>query len=146
MKYETKDKGDVGVAKVIADLTEKDIKVALPISEHLPFDLIAIREDGKLSKISVKYRKINNYGCVAVPLRTISSNAKGYKIKCADLSYVDAFAIYCPETKEIYYVGSKSLEGHKAEFSMRIDARSGDGPDIRYAKDYTNVDNIWKVY
>lgn len=43
--HHTKDKGDVGLGHVIAVLLENGIQVALPISEHLPFDCIAISED-----------------------------------------------------------------------------------------------------
>jgi len=48
----TKDKGDIGLTQIIADLTEKDVKIALPLSEHLPFDLIAISPEGGLTKSS----------------------------------------------------------------------------------------------
>ena len=55
MKLTTSDKGDIAVAMVIADLTSKGIKISLPISAHLPFDLIAISEDYNLSRIQIKY-------------------------------------------------------------------------------------------
>lgn len=41
MKHHTKDKGDKGTGNVIADLLSKGIQICLPLSEHLPFDLIA---------------------------------------------------------------------------------------------------------
>ena len=41
-RHRTKDKGDLGVACVITDLMKAGIQVSLPLSEHLPFDLIAI--------------------------------------------------------------------------------------------------------
>ncbi len=52
----TKDKGDIAEAFVIADLTQKGYKIALPIGENIPFDLIAIRPDYSLVRIQVKYR------------------------------------------------------------------------------------------
>lgn len=114
----TKDCGDIGLTKVIADLTMKGIKVALPISEHLPFDLIAIK-DGKLSRVSVKYRKLNSKNSIEVPMRTISNNAQGYKVKVVDLQEVDAFAIYCPDTDRVYYVSGNTLVSYKNMFSLR---------------------------
>ena len=45
MTHHTKTKGDLGVAKVIADLTEKGLDVLTPFSEHLPFDLAAYKKD-----------------------------------------------------------------------------------------------------
>jgi hypothetical protein len=50
MEHHTKTKGDKGMGFVIADLLSKGIQVALPISEHLPFDLIAMNTDGQLKK------------------------------------------------------------------------------------------------
>lgn len=37
----TKDKGDLGVAKVHADLAEKGFTVLFPVTERAPFDLVA---------------------------------------------------------------------------------------------------------
>jgi hypothetical protein len=54
MKHHTKEKGDIAVVKIIADLTEKNYTIFLPISEHLPFDLIAYK-DGKSNRIQCKY-------------------------------------------------------------------------------------------
>lgn len=68
MLHHTKDKGDCGLAHVIADLFDAGIQVALPISEHLPFDCIAIH-NGSLSRVSVKYRTEEN-GAVRVRLRS----------------------------------------------------------------------------
>lgn len=116
----SKEKGDIGLTQIIADLTKKNIQIALPISEHLPFDLIAIDTDGELARISVKYREINKEGVVEVPLRTISNNSQGYKIKIADLNKIDGFAIYCPTTEKCYYVDSKELKGMKNTMSLRI--------------------------
>ncbi len=51
----TKTKGDLAVAKVIADLTEKGYVILTPlISEHLPFDLVAYK-DQKMLRIQVKH-------------------------------------------------------------------------------------------
>ena len=58
MYHHTKDKGDVGVGFVIVDLMSKGIHVCLPISEHLPFDLIAVYPEGRLSRLSVNYRSV----------------------------------------------------------------------------------------
>ena len=47
--HHTKDKGDLGLTKIISDLTEKEFKVLLPISEHLPFDLVEYVDEEKIS-------------------------------------------------------------------------------------------------
>lgn len=146
----TKDKGDTGLIQVIADLNKNGIKVALPISEHLPFDLIAINLDGKLSRISVKYRTINKSGNISLSLRTISSNSQGYKIKYVNMNDVDAFALYCPETNSCYYVHKSKLLKHKSELSLRIKdlsekAKNSNLLTVNWAKNYLNPNVIFEI-
>lgn len=103
MKHHTKDKGDIGVGFVIADLISKGIKVCIPISEHLPFDLVAVYPDGSLKRISVKYIKMNK-GALNIRFRSSYSNAKGSYSKSIDKNFIDLVAIYCPDTKAVYYI------------------------------------------
>src|SRR4030081_1830150 len=56
MRHHTKDKGDEGLGQVIADLMTSGVHVAVPLSEHLPFDLIAISEHGAMRRVQVRYR------------------------------------------------------------------------------------------
>jgi hypothetical protein len=56
VRHHTKDKGDEGLGQVIADLMTNGIQVAVPLSEHLPFDLIAVGEDGAMRRVQVRYR------------------------------------------------------------------------------------------
>jgi hypothetical protein len=112
MSHHTKDKGDVGLAMVIADLTKNGFNVCLPISEHQAFDLIAANEEGKLCRIQVKYRVLKN-GAVEVPFRSVYSNGQGAKAVLNDFSKFDVYAVYCPDVEKIYYypvslVGSKT--------------------------------------
>lgn len=54
VRHHTKDKGDLGVAKVFADLVSKGFMVLFPATEHAPFDLVAY--DGGFLRVQVKYR------------------------------------------------------------------------------------------
>jgi PD-(D/E)XK endonuclease len=66
VRHHTKDKGDEGLGQVIADLMTNGVQVAVPLSEHLPFDLIAISEDGAMRRVQVRYRASADAGsCVA---------------------------------------------------------------------------------
>ena len=56
VRHHTKDKGDEGLGQVIADLMANGVQVAVPLSEHLPFDLIAIGEHGAMRRVQVRYR------------------------------------------------------------------------------------------
>jgi hypothetical protein len=53
----TKRKGNIGEAKVIADLLEQGIEVAMPFGDNLPFDLIAVDPDLGLWKAQVKFAR-----------------------------------------------------------------------------------------
>jgi hypothetical protein len=71
MRHITKDKGDLGVAKTIPHLLEYGIRSCVPLSEHLPFDLIAVMPDFMtLRRVQVKYRKIARRGCIELNFRS----------------------------------------------------------------------------
>lgn len=116
MSHHTKDKGDLGLAMVIADLTKKKYSVCLPISEHQAFDLIAVNEVGKLSKVQVKYRELKN-GTVEVPFRSVYSNGQGARAVINDFTLFDAYAVYCPDVEKVYYY-PVSLVGNKTSFAL----------------------------
>ncbi len=139
-KVNTKDKGDVGVTQIIADLTKSDIKIALPMSEHLPFDIIAISSDNKLSRISVKYS--SGEEIASISLRTISSNAKGYNVKNVNFDDIDAFAVYSPVTNECYYVNKNQIHNKNA-FNIRISGTPKSSYGVHFAKDFKDKKVLW---
>lgn len=96
LRHHTKDKGDRGLAHVVANLIDNGIQVALPISEHMPFDCIAILGNS-LKRISVKYRKATR-GKFEVRLRSTWADKNGSHVKKHAKSDYNAIAIYCPES------------------------------------------------
>lgn len=96
--HHTKNKGDIGLTKVIADLTEKGYFVSLPISEHLPYDLII--DDGEcLKKLQSKYRKsgiVNN--------KTYYSTKNGLFVNAYNGNDFDVYGIYIPSVDKCVYV------------------------------------------
>ena len=108
IKHHTKTKGDTGVGFVIASLLSNGIQVAIPLSEHLPFDLIGIYPDGLLKKISVKYRKSVNYR-LNIAFKSTYSDSKGIHINSIDKNEIDLFAVYCPDTQQVYYFDHKKF-------------------------------------
>lgn len=136
MRHHTKDKGDKGTGNVIADLLSKGVQVCLPLSEHLPFDLIAVKESGELMRVSVKYRTAKN-GSIFVSFSSSYSDSKGVHIKFADKSLIDLLAIYCPETKEVYYVLPSDFD---KTVTLRIEEpKNNQTKGIHLAKDYLLV-------
>lgn len=136
MKHHTKDKGDKGTGNVIADLLSKGIQVCLPLSEHLPFDLIAVKEDGSLLRVSVKYRTLKK-GSVYVVFSNSYSDSHGVHTKEIDKNLIDLLAIYCPETKEVYYVIPSEFD---KSVTLRVEeSKNNQTKGIHFAKDYLLV-------
>jgi hypothetical protein len=104
MRHHTKDKGDIGLACVMADLLKHDIQVALPVSEHLPFGLIAIHPGGRMVKVSVKYRMMSRTGVVSVRASSVWNDRNGTHYRPHKPGDYDALAVYCPDTDECYYL------------------------------------------
>lgn len=109
MGHHTKDKGDIGLACAMADLLKHNIQIALPVSEHLPFDLIAIHPRGDMIKVSVKYRVMSRSGVVRVETRRVWNDRNGTHHRQHRPGDYDSVAIYCPDTDECYYLLASEL-------------------------------------
>jgi hypothetical protein len=134
MKHHTKDKGDLGVAKAIADLTEKGYIVLIPFTEHSPFDLVIYKED-QFYRIQVKYRKANKNGSLIIEFKSNWTDKHGVHRKDIDKSRIDYFCIYCPNTGLCYYFDSKK---YNKSLSLRIDqSKNNQDRNIHWAKDFT---------
>lgn len=101
----TSEKGDIAVTKVIADLTEKGYGIFLPISQHLKFDLIAVKDD-ILLKIQVKYcgETTSKNGSHLVRNRQIFCNTKETRVTKYKDSDFDYYAMYLDDIKKTIYV------------------------------------------
>ncbi len=140
MRHHTKDKGDIGLGYVIADLISKGIQVALPISEHLPFDCIGISEMNQMVRLSVKYRKSAN-GCIALTFRSSWSDKHGVHIRHHNKQSYDATAIYCPDTHECYYVRNDEVG---SEICLRLHTpKNNQIKGIRLASDFRNPNRLF---
>lgn len=94
----TNTKGDIGLVKVISDLTVKGYIVYVPISEHSVVDLIALKNN-KVFRLQVKYSINKRVICNTVRLSQkngIISN----KYKENDFDY---YAIYKPLEDIVLY-------------------------------------------
>jgi hypothetical protein len=106
MKHHTKEKGDIAVTKIVADLTEKGFDILLPISENLLFDLIAYK-DGISYRIQCKYSSDG-----VAKSKTSWADKKGNHMKKYGADDFDYYGLYLPNLKvcvypSIKYKGSK---------------------------------------
>ena len=101
--HHTKTKGDLALAKVIADLTEKNFSVFLPMSEHLPFDLIAY-DSGKSHRIQVKYSRDG-----VIKDNCSWADKNGTHKRKYGLDDFDYFGVYLPELNLVVYPSIKFM-------------------------------------
>lgn len=143
----TKDKGDIGVAAVISDLVCAGIKIALPISDHLPFDLIAIAPDAQLCRLSVKYRKAVN-SLVEATTVSVYSNRKGCHRIIADKARLDAIALYCPDIEKVAYVLTSELKSAKRIYlrtALPTSAKAKQqASKMHMFEDFTDPSRLWR--
>lgn len=127
----TKAKGDFGVAMVIADAVRRGHKVALPMGENWPYDLIVLN-GGKLLRVQVKYTESDGE-TVKVCCRSTSDWVQ-YKYTSEMIDYI---ACYDKTTGKCYYVAAGLLGKGKSILHLRlVPPKQGQKKKIRYAKDY----------
>jgi hypothetical protein len=102
--HHTKSKADLGLAKVIADLTSKGYVPCIPLSEHQPYDVIAVAKDGTIYKLQVKYASLKGNGTVEVRFRRSWADRNGSHTGHYSETEFDYYAIYCPERDAVIYV------------------------------------------
>jgi hypothetical protein len=140
MRHHTKDKGDIGLGCVIADLMSHGIQVALPISEHLAFDLIAISDLNKFARVSVKYRAAKEHK-ISLTFRSSWADKHGVHIRHHSKGEYDATAIYCPDTKQCYYVTNDEVGN---EICIRLtQPKNNQKKKVRFASDFCDPNRMF---
>lgn len=143
-RHITKDKGDLAVAKTIADLRKSAIYACLPISEHLPFDLIAVMPDmTTLRRVQVKYRTVNKRGVFQIQFRSNYYDSKRIYRKHVDLSEFDCYAAYVPDTDKVYYLRTDEIPENGKSVTFRFEQTlSGRKKDVWMAQHYLGAERI----
>jgi hypothetical protein len=96
----TNDKGNIGLAKAIGDITVKGYQVFLPLTDTSILDVVIASKDLTIKKLQVKYVKLNHNGSMKIPLESVVNGKRVLN----DFSKVDGFAVYCPDNDTMYYV------------------------------------------
>lgn len=134
MRHHTKDKGDIAVLKVAADLADQEFIVMSPMTEHAPFDLV-VYKGGEFYSVQVKYRKLEK-GSISVCFRSTGwSKDDGFFSKPAKIDEIDIYAVYNPETDACYYIKPSGKS-----FQLRVEPlKNNRSVGIRWAKDHRIV-------
>ena len=135
MQHHTKNKGDIGLGNAIATLLSNNIQVALPMSEHLPFDLIGIDPLGKMARIQVKFRAITGE-VLTVKLSSSWADKNGSHTRKHSRESYDAIAIYCPDNHQVYFIPASHICS-EACLTIRIDKPKNNQPKkVLFGKDF----------
>lgn len=135
MRHTTGDKGDIGVAKAIADLIVQGCDVLTPVASTAPFDLV-IHDKGNFLKVQVKYREAVN-GKIEVKLRRAVISDKHVRYRPMKRDECDVVCVYCPDTDRCYYV---HMDDFKDVFTLRLShALNGQTQGVRLACDYEKL-------
>jgi hypothetical protein len=136
MRYHhTKNKGDLGVVMAMADLTAKGWIVLTPLTEHAPFDLVAYQES-RFLRVQVKYRTAKN-GVLTFSMSTCWADRHGVHSVPIDKSAIDVMVIYCPDTRECYYVDPMAF---RKRVCLRIaPTKNAQSKGVVWAKDYVEI-------
>jgi hypothetical protein len=115
------EKGAVGLIEVIRDLVKKGFECFTPIHDYSGVDLIALDPNKNPIRLQVKYRKaeMRNGESTNIVGLGFHSVVNGKKIPI-DISYIDGWAIYCPEVDSIIYINKKDIDSSLKGISFRL--------------------------
>jgi hypothetical protein len=133
----TNEKGNIGLANVILDITNKGYFSFLPFSDTTHVDLVIANKKMELKKIQIKYISIFR-GVLSI---ATSSVVNGKRVP-VDLTQTDIWAIYCPNNGIIYYVSAKELINKKT-YNLRIDEPKQKQIGMHYGTSYLEIENAW---
>jgi len=132
-------KGDIAVACCIKLLTINEYVIFKSLSEYLPYDILVTKDHTSFKRIQIKYSSMKE-GIFNLRLRNIHTNGSGVQHKQVDLSKIDWFMVYCPETDLVYTIPSNEVKEGATEMTFRVEApKNGQVKGIRFAKDYETL-------
>ena len=134
--HHTKVKADIGLAIVIADLAGKGYIPCIPLSEHQPYDLLVVLDDGAVKKLQVKYASLRSDGTVDVKFRTSWADKNGTHVRRYQEHDFDFYAVYCPEKKVVLYIPNTLDCPKRVRFEPPLNNQR---KSVRWAHDYLDI-------
>jgi hypothetical protein len=138
--YTKKEKGNIGLAKAMAELTVQKIHVSIPIEEDLKYDLV-VEKEGVCKRMQVRYCTPSE-SVLAVKLKSVWSDKKGNHVVVRQKGDFDILAVYCPSNDEVYFVDDKGFENTTVIY-LRL-FKSKNNHKVRMAKDYLDCGKLFK--
>ena len=135
----SKDKGNIGEAIVLAEFIKRGIQVSIPFGDNARYDLIA-DFNGKLNRIQVKYcNQITDNGSVLCPCASSTNHTtnKHYTIYNNDVDY---FCFYIVIWDVVILVPIEII-GTKKSINFRLNKPKNSQSNVNYIEDYS-IDKI----
>ena len=130
----TRDKGDLAVLAVAADLMKQGWKVAIPFGDSWDYDLIAMHPTFK--RIQVKYSESNGEVLIVKSRTHTILNGKVQQTKAYTASMIDCLAVFDKSTDRCYYIPVAEIDG-KTEIRLRLTpAKNGQVKGVKFASNF----------
>ena len=126
-------RGDLAELAVATALVRAGKRLLRPVSSATRYDLVIDNDDGSFTRIQCK-TGVFRHGRIEFRLYSVSGHrprAVSYR------GQVDAFGVYCPDTKEAYLVPVAALGACDSMASIRVlPPKNGQVTRLRLARDY----------
>ncbi|MBI3991468.1 MAG: hypothetical protein HY350_04880 [Candidatus Omnitrophica bacterium] len=124
------------MAKVISDLATKGYVPCIPLSEHQPYNLVAVSTKGESVRLQVKYATLQKNGTIEIKFRTSWADKHGTHMGRYKEMDFDFYAVYCPVKEVVLYVPNK-IDSPKC---IRFDKPGNNqGKYVKWANDYLYI-------
>jgi hypothetical protein len=108
----------------------------IPLSEHQPYDLVVVLDNGEVVKLQVKYATLQQNGTIDVKFRTSWADKNGTHTHSYRESEFDYYALYCPEKEQVLYVPNSSRCPKVLRFDAPVNKQN---KYVKWAKDYLEL-------
>lgn len=132
----SKDKGNIGEAIILAEFAKRNIQVCIPFGDNARYDLVA-DFNGKLQRIQIKYcgQQISETNsiicpCVSSTNHTTNKHLSTYK------NDIDYFCFYIAAWDKLLLVPI-SIIGNKKSICFRLDKPKNNQSNVNLVEDFT---------
>ena len=131
----TTKKGEIGEARVLADLVAQGHGVAVPFGHAQPFDLIVVRVDtGALERVQVKYTESDGRA-----IRAVVRSSSAWVSHAYTADEVDWLAVYDATTDRCMYLPPEVWNGRQ-DLTLRVTPPlNGQRRGVRWADAYSTL-------
>lgn len=140
MTNQYKQKGDLGNMCIMLAFQKLGWSILIPLTEQEPYDFVAERS-GTFIRVQSKYRTPNAQNVLDVRFRKTWVNSSGNVSKPIDKSLIDMYAIYCPDTDNVYAVDPKK---HKKGIQLKLHSDNMDS--LNNANNFLLTSYLEKTY